>query len=306
MTMLECKLALACVTLIMLAAAAGAQEGGLADIVPEGAEMEKVVGDLRFTEGPAWDGKGALYFTDIPADRIYKLDADGQLSVFLEPSRNANGLMFDDEGYLLACRHEGRDLVRISPEGEVETLADSYNGKKLNSPNDLIIAKDGSIYFTDPRYGLAGRAQEQEVEGVYRRAPDGTVTRVVDDMTRPNGIFISLDGRTLLVADTEESKIRAYPIQADGSVGAGRDFIDMDRDNGRRPDGMTMDERGNIYCTSRGGIWVIDPAGELLGVIEVPEPPANCTFGGADLKTLYATARTSVYRMKLKVAGCGK
>jgi len=301
--MLECKLMLAFMLVGMLAAAAAAQQGRLADIVPQGAKMEKVAGNLQFTEGPAWDGKGTLYFSDIPASRIYKLGQDGQLSVFMEPSRNSNGLVFDKQGYLLACRHDGRDVVRISPDRQVETLADSYNGKKLNSPNDLVIAKDGSVYFTDPNYGLAGRPQEQEVEEVYRWAPDGTVTRVVGDMTRPNGILISPDGKTLYVADTQESKIRAYPLKPDGSAGPGRDFIDMNRPNGGGPDGMALDEGGNVYCTTRGGVWVITPEGNLLGVIAVPEVPANCTFGGADWKTLYITARTSVYAIKLSIAG---
>ncbi len=299
--MVEWKVAFAAWLCLAACSVALAQMAdSLDDIVPEAAMCARVATDLQFTEGPAWDGKGNLFFTDIPANRIHKLDAAGKLEVFLEPSRNANGLIFDPEGNLLACRHDGRDVVRISPEGEVTALAESCDGKKFNSPNDLVRAKDGSIYFTDPRYGLAGRPQEQQVEGVYRIAPDGAVTRVVDDMTRPNGILLSPDGKTLYVADTEDKRIRAYSVQADGSVSDGRDFAGVPSGGA---DGMAMDVQGNIYCTCGDGVAVYTPAGESLGAITVPEKPANCTFGGADWQTLYITARTSVYRIPLKIAG---
>jgi gluconolactonase len=277
-------------------------DGSLDRIVPPGAQVERVATGFQFTEGPAW-GHGALFFSDIPADTIHRLTETGEVSVFLKPSGKSNGLMFDRDGTLIACRHWERNVARITPDGEVTVLADSYDGKKLNSPNDCSIAGEGAIYFTDPHYGLEGRPQEQDCEGVYRLAPDGAPTRVVDDMTRPNGLFISPDGKTLYVADSQDRKIRAYTLQPDGSATNGRDFIDMRVDAEGVPDGMTMDAQGNLYCTGGGGVWVITPEGEHLGTIPVPEVPANCTFGGADNTVLYITARNSVYRISLKAKG---
>jgi len=280
-----------------------ASHANLTGIVPDGAQMHQIATGLKFVEGPSWNGKGVLCFSDIPANRIYRLDEEGKLSVFVEPSRNSNGTMFDTDGALLACRHDGRDVVRYATDGQMTVVASVFEGGKFNSPNDLIIAGDGAIYFTDPRYGLGDRPQEQPCEGVYRVAPDGTVTRVIDDMTRPNGIFIAPDGKTLYVADSEERKIRAYDIRTYGGVTNGRDFVGMHTDAEGVPDGMTMDRQGNVYCTGGGGIWVISPKGEHLGTIPVPEVPANCTFGGPDNKTLYITARTSVYRIDLLIPG---
>jgi len=275
----------------------------LAGIVPEGAELDRIATGFQFTEGPAYDRQGSLCFSDIPANRIYRIAEDGTVSVFQEPSGKSNGLLFDKDGSLLACRHGERDVARILPDGTLKVVADAYQGKKLNSPNDCAVAADGAIYFTDPGYGLEGRPSEQDVEAVYRIAPDGTVTRVVDDMTKPNGIFVSPDGKTLYIADSEDCIIRAYPILADGQVGAGRTFADMKSEAEGVPDGMTLDEKGNIYCTGGGGIWVFNPEGEHLGTIPLPEVPANCTFGGPENTTLYVTARHSVYRVELLVPG---
>jgi gluconolactonase len=275
---------------------------GLKRIVPEGAQVERVATGFQFTEGPAW-GHGALYFSDIPADTIYRVTEDGQVSVFLKPSGKSNGTMFDTDGTLIACRHWERNVARITAEGQVTVLAEAYAGKKLNSPNDCIIAADGAIYFTDPWYGLEGRPQEQDREGVYRLATDGTLTRVIDDMTRPNGIFLSPDQKALYVADSEDRKIRAYSVQDDGSVTDGRDFVDMQTDADGVPDGMTLDSDGNVYCTGGGGVWVIAPDGTHLGTIAVPEVPANCTFGGPENNVLYITARSSIYRIALNAKG---
>lgn len=272
-------------------------------IVPADAQMEKVATGFQFTEGPTWDGQGAVYFSDIPADTIYKLTEAGEVSVFLKPSGKSNGLMFDKDGTLIACRHWERNVARVAPDGQLTVLADAYDGKKLNSPNDCIIADDGAIYFTDPGYGLEQRPREQDVEAVYRIAPDGTLTRVVGDMTRPNGIFISPDAKTLYVADSQERKLRAYTLQQDGSATDGRDLISVASDQPGTADGMTMDTDGNIYSTGGGGVWVITPEGEHLGTIPVPEVPANCTFGSAERDVLYITARTSVYRIQLHATG---
>lgn len=288
-------------------------------ILPKGAGAEKVAGGFQFTEGPAWDSRGTrcvafimtgrthkarmpssaghLYFSDIPADSIYRLERNGKVSLFLHPSGKANGLAVDSEGNVVACRH-GRDVVRITPCGEITTIADSYDWKLFNSPNDLAIARDGSIYFSDPIYGLEGRAPEQPVEGVYRVGSDGKVTRIISDMVRPNGIVIGPGEKTLYVADSERKVIRAYDLGKDGSVSNGRDFAAVEG----APDGMAMDSMGNIYCAA-AGVWVFDPAGNKLGVIPIPEKPSNCAFGGPQFNVLFVTARTSLYRLALGVEG---
>ncbi len=276
---------------------------GLDQLLAPGAKLERVATGFRFTEGPAWDGKQYLYFSDIPANIIYRMDEQGNFEPWLTPSEKSNGLMFDSKGNLIACRHWGRDVVRISPDKKVATVAGSFEGKKFNSPNDCCVARDGTIYFTDPDYGLERRERELDVLGVYRVTPDGKITRIISDMTKPNGLFLSPDERTLYVADTVDKKIRAYTLTEDGRAIGGRDFFVFQTDRRGGPDGMTLDERGNIYCTDGGGVWVISPQGKLLGIIETPEVPANCTFGGADNKTLYITARTSIYRIRLNVRG---
>jgi gluconolactonase len=269
-------------------------------ILPKGARAQKIKSGFQFTEGPAWDGKGNLYFSDIPADTVSRLDAKGKISVFLKPSGQANGLAVDQEGNIIACRHQGRDVVRIAPDGKLTVIAGSFNGGRFNSPNDLAISRSGAVYFTDPAYGLQGRPSEQPVEAVYRIAPDGKVTRVIEDMVRPNGVIIGPGEKTLYVADSERKVIRAYDVAEDGSVNNGRDFAQVQG----TPDGMALDAMGNLYCAA-DGVWVFDYAGNKLGVIAIPETPSNCTFGGADGKTLYVTARTSVYRINLGVAGWG-
>ena len=281
----------------------GQQDAGLSGIVPEGASVEQVATGFMFTEGPTWGPDGALYFSDIPADTIFRVTPEGEVSEFLKPSGKSNGNMLDDEGAIVSCRHWARNVARVTLDGEVTILAEAYDDKPLNSPNDCIVAADGALYFTDPHYGLEGREMEQDGEHVYRLAADGGLTRVVDDMTRPNGIFISPDGKTLYVADSTEEKIRAYTLAEDGSATDGRDLIDMRTEADGVPDGMTMDASGNVYCTGGGGVWVVAPDGAHLGTIPVPEVPANCTFGGADNDVLYITARSSVYRIQLSVKG---
>lgn len=266
-------------------------------IVPVGAEVERVATGYRFVEGPAWDYKGNLYFSDIPARRIMKLDAAGKITVYRKESGGSNGLMFDKKGRLIACEHQNRRVSRTKADGRVETLADRYAGKRLNSPNDLAIGPDGSIYFTDPRYGRRDDL-EQDKECVYRIAPDGKVTRVADDTVKCNGIHISPDAKTLYVADNGAGNVRAYPLKPDGSIGKGRVIAKIGG-----PDGMTVDAAGNLYVTGPGGIWLFDAAGKKLGVIKTPERPANCCFGGADLKTLFITARKSLYKIKLNARG---
>ncbi len=302
----------ACLIVVAMCAQLNAGEAsGLDRIVPEGAEVvEFNTGTVfEFTEGPCWDHRnGVLYFSDIPNNRIMKLLPDGTFSVFREPSGAANGLMLDAKGNLISCDGGGRQVSMLDSEGNVaKVLADSYNGKKLNSPNDLVIDSKSGIYFTDPRYGDRD-GMEQDVEAVYYLQGD-TLIRVVDDVGRPNGVILSPDGKTLYVADTSRDYIRAYDVQPDGTVTNGRDFGKLPPiivGKGKRrnyTDGMTIDVEGNLYGATGSGIEIFDREGKYVGAIKVPEPPANCTFGGSDNKTLFITARTSVYRIELKVAG---
>ena len=250
-----------------------------------------------------------LYFSDIPNYRILKLLPDGTFSVFREPSGAANGLMFDAKGNLISCDGGDRQVSMLDSKGNVaKVLADSYDGKKLNSPNDLVIDSKGGMYFTDPRYGNRD-GMEQDVEAVYYLRPDGMLIRVVDDVGRPNGVILSPDGKTLYVADTSREYIRAYDVQPNGTVTNGRDFAKLPPitvGEGKRrnyTDGMTIDVEGNLYAATGSGIEVFDKEGKYVGVIKVPKPPANCAFGGPDNKTLFITVRAFLYKIELKVAG---
>lgn len=266
-------------------------------VVPGDAKVEKVATGYGFTEGPAADAEGNVWFTDIPNERILKFDvATGKAEIMRSRTGRANGLAFDAKGRLHACEGGNRRVTR--PEGDkAVVLADAFEGKKLNSPNDLDLDEKGGVYFTDPRYGKRDDL-EQTLEGVYYVNPDGKVLRVIDDLKRPNGVVLSPDGRTLYVADNAAGAIFAYDVKDDGTVGKGREFA-----RAQGPDGIAVDTQGNLYAAARDGIRVWDKAGKALGTIEVPETPSNCAFGGKDRRTLYVTARTSLYRIPLNVSG---
>ena len=270
------------------------------------AGVEKVAGGFQFTEGPVWVPDGSLLFSDIPANIIYKWTPGGaSAEVFRQPSGHANGLTLDAQGRLLACEHDRR-VSRTEADGTVVALAERYEGVRLNSPNDIVVKSDGSIYFTDPPYGLPGHEADSELgyNGVFRLAPDGTLTLLDDSFERPNGLAFSPDERVLYVDDTQRQHIRAFDVQPDGTLANGRVFAELVKPGaGGRPDGMKVDVRGNVYCTGPGGVWVYTPAGEHLGVIETPEIPANLAWGDDDLKTLYITARTGLYRVRTAVGG---
>ncbi len=282
-----------------------AGQDGLPDgepIVPEGAEVKKLADGFAFTEGPASGPDGKIYFTDIPNERIHVYDpATGELGVFREESGKANGLMFSPSGSLHACEGGARRLTRQFG-GQMDTLADAFEGMKLNSPNDIALDGKGGIYFTDPRYGKRD-SMEMDVEGVYHLPRRGKLKRVIDDLVRPNGLILSLDMRILYVVDNGAKTIWGYDVELDGSLSGGRKFAEMDLEAQGGGDGMTIDQRGNIYCAGQGHIWIWNPQGEVVGKIATPEGPANCTFGGPDGKTLYITARTGFYSIKLNVAG---
>jgi gluconolactonase len=268
-------------------------------------KVTKVHGDFMFTEGPAADGKGNLYFSDIPANKIYKLDAQGKLSVAVETSNHANGLMFNAAGELVACEMDGQIAVWDLAKKERRVLAAGYNGKRFNAPNDLVIDSAGGVYFTDPHF----RAPEPLPQGktsVYYVASDGKVSRVIEELPAPNGILLSPDEKTLYVLPTLSAKMMAYPVLGEGKLGEGKVFVTLQQPAGKAntgADGATIDEKGNLYITSALGLQVFSPAGNALGIIAFPEQPANATFGGKDGKTLYATARTSLYSVPMAVAG---
>jgi gluconolactonase len=269
-----------------------------ASVVADGAKVEKLAGGFAFTEGPASDAKGNVYFSDIPNNRILKWSLDGKLSTFRENSGGANGLYFDKDGNLLACEGGGRRLVSIDKKGEVTVLADKYQGKKFNSLNDLWIDPKGGVYFTDPRYGNRD-GMEQDGEHVYYLAPDRKkLVRVIDDMVRPNGLIGTPDGGTLYVADNGGGKTFAYKVNRDGPLSGKKLFAP------EGSDGMTIDNEGNVYLTTRV-VAVYNKNGEKIEEIKVPEGPANVTFGGSDNQTLFITARTSLYSVRMRVTGAG-
>jgi gluconolactonase len=266
------------------------------DLIAPGAMVEKLAGGFMFTEGPACDAQGNIYFSDIPNERIHKWSVDGKLTTFRENSGRANGLFFDKKGNLLACEGGNRQLTSIAPDGKVTVLADSYQGKKLNSPNDLWIDPKGGIYFSDPRYG---RDMEIEQDGfhVYYLPPEKKeLVRVIDDLVKPNGVLGTADGKTLYVADAGDGKTYAYKIQPDGSLSDRKLMAPVGSD------GMTLDEKGNLYLT-RNVVHVYSPDGDLITQIDIPEAPANACFGGKDRKTLFITARKGLYSLKMSVRG---
>jgi gluconolactonase len=271
---------------------------GEQSVVAPGARVKKLAGGFSFTEGPAADAAGNVFFTDIPNNRIHKWSLDGKLTTFRENSGGANGLFFDKSGNLLACEGGGRRLVSINPQGEVEVLADEYQGKRFNSLNDLWIDPKGGIYFTDPRYG--SRDNMEMGEHVYYLSPDRKeIKRVIDDMVRPNGLIGTPDGRILYVTDAGGGKTFAYTINQEGTLSNKKLFAPQGSD------GMTIDNRGNVYLT-RGAVTVYNKNGEKIEEIKVPEGPANVCFGGKDKSTLFITARSSLYSVRMRVSGVGQ
>ena len=268
---------------------------------PEGATVEKVADGFEFTEGPLWHD-GRLVFSDIPADQVYQWAPEEGHSVFLAPSGHANGLATDPDGHLLLAQHDGQ-VARLTTEGEIEPLVSSYQESRLNSPNDLTVADDGTIYFTDPPYGVDAENRELDFSGVYRLDPDGTLTLLTTEFDRPNGIVLSPDESTLYVNDTDGDLIRAYDVTENGDIANGRVFAEMEGEAPGNADGMKVDADGNLYTTGPGGVWIYTPDGELLDRMSVPEGPTNLAFGGPERRTLYITAQSNVYRIPLRVPG---
>lgn len=277
-------------------------------IKDESTQLEKIATGFEFVEGPVWHPDGFLLFSDIPANTIYQWKPNEQAiekpKIFRRPSGRANGNTLDRQGRFISAEHENRRISRTEKDSKVVTLGDRYQGKRLNSPNDLTVKSDGSIYFTDPPYGIKKQQEELGFYGVYRLAPDGTLTLLVKDFARPNGIAFSPDEKQLYVNDSEKSHIRVFDVKPDGTLGMGRIFAELkDASKNGVPDGMKVDSQGNLYSTGAGGVWIFSPDGNLLSRIEVPENTTNLAWGDADYQTLYITASKSLYRIRLKIPG---
>lgn len=266
------------------------------------ATVEIVARGFQFTEGPIWY-KDALLFSDIPANTVYRWTPDEGTSVFLKPSGRANGLAINAEGHLLLAQHDGQ-VGRHGEDGTVTSLASTYGGKRLNSPNDLTVASDGTIYFTDPPYGVEEEDRRLDFSGVYRLSPNGNLSLLTKKLTRPNGIDLAPDDSTLYVSDSRETRVWAYDVTANGTIENRRPFATpQDANADGTTDGMAVDVDGNVYTTGPGGVWVYAPDGQRLARIAVPKAPTNVAFGGPERKTLYITARPHVYRVSVNVPG---
>lgn len=304
-------------------------------IIPKDAKLERVATGFKWVEGPVWV-KGRLFFAEIPSNSIRVWTPGKGVTIFQQPSgylgkppyggpeSGSNGMTLDARGRLTVAGHAQRDVYRfesVNPKGAVTVLADSYQGKKLNSPNDLVYRSDGSLYFTDPPYGLRTQSDQDKdkqlkVNGVYRiagaldhkpgAAPErGALQLLVSDLPRPNGIAFSPGGKYLYVDNSEPKKIwMRYTVRPDGTLSDGKLFYDATADpRVGGPDGMKVDAEGNIYSAGPGGVWIFSPEGKHLATIVMPERTANMAWGGADRKTLYITATSSVYRIRLNIAG---
>jgi gluconolactonase len=288
----------------------------LLELVAEDAELEELGTGFTFTEGPLWHTDGYLLFSDMPGDVRRRWDEFGGVTEVARPSNKGNGMTWDLEGRLVVCEHVTSSLVRMDPDGTGsgrEVLASHYDGRELNSPNDVVVKSDGTIYFTDPTYGrMPGfgieREQDLDFQGVYRIPPGGgDLELAVDDFVQPNGLCFSPDESLLYVNDTDRAHIRVFDVQADGSLSGGQVLADGigtgELESGELVDGMKLDERGNVWVTGPKGVWVFSPQGEHLGVVEVPENVGNVNWGGPAWNWLFIAASASMYRVNTNVSG---
>jgi gluconolactonase len=283
--------------LVMLASSAYSQSN---DLIATGEQVTKAGGGYIFTEGPSVAPDGRVFFTDQPNDKIDFWSEDGSITTFMQPCDRSNGTYFNKKGELVACADLHNRLVAITMDKQMRTLAENYNGQQLNAPNDLWIAPNGGIYFSDPyyhrEYWEAGHQEVQDKRGVYYLNPEGKVTRVIDDYKQPNGLIGTPDGKTLYVSDINDGKIWKYTIEADGKL-SNKTFFAPEGS-----DGMSIDNQGNVYLTNKA-VSVFNPLGKKIAAIEVPETPSNVCFGGKKRDVLFITARTSVYTLNMKVKG---
>lgn len=280
------------------------------DVVGADVAFERIASGCLFSEGPVWHPAGQfLIWSDMPGDHMRRWSAREGVTTFRKPSGMANGNTYDRQGRLLTCEHAASRVTRTEPDGRIAPLATHYRGKQLNSPNDIVCAADGSIYFTDPPYGRVEfygvpRPQELDFQGVYKVGADPEhPVLLVDDFDRPNGLCFSLDGRRLFINDTARQHIRVFDVRADGTLSGGKVWAETRGEGPGAPDGMKIDSQGDVYCCGPGGIHVFTPEGACLGVVRVPEYTANFAWGDADYRSLYITAATSVYRIRVTVPG---
>jgi len=284
----------------LLLATGSAHAQDISSLIDEGSQVERIATGYSFTEGPAVAPNGEVFFTDQPNNAIYIWNEKKGIRPFEIDGERSNGLYFNAAGQLVACADYRNKLLQISMDGTKTVLTDNYEGKHLNGPNDLWIHPNGNIYITDSYYHRdwwpEGHKQEQDARGVYCLYPNGKLVRLIDDYKMPNGIIGTPDGKTLYVADIEDRKIWKYTIKEDGTLSDKTFFAP------EGSDGMTIDQKGNVYLTNKG-VSVFTPDGHKIGELSIPEQPANVTFGGKDRKTLFVTARTSVYMIRMNVKG---
>ncbi len=274
------------------------------ELLDRKAQITRVASGFGFTEGPVWDPAGFIYVSDEEQNKIYRLHVDGRKEEVISLG-DPDGNTYDRKYRLIDCASVLRAIIEVTPDGHYTVLADKYEGRKFNSPNDVIIGTDGAIYFTDPTLDLVkGEKQEISFQGVYRLDAQGGVRLLTKDLTQPNGLAFSPDGKHFYVDDSAEKNIREYDVTPDGSLSNGRIFGDeKGEQHDGVPDGIKVDERGDLFVTGPKGIWVWDAQGHHLGTIVTPEQPANLAWGDKDYRTLYITATTSVYRLRTKVRG---
>jgi gluconolactonase len=274
------------------------------ELIDPNAKLETVATGFGFTEGPMWDPAGFLYVSDETINKIYRVYPSGKKEEVIALG-DPDGNTFDRSHRLIDCASVLRAIIEVTPEGKYKVLADRYQGKRLNSPNDIIVGPDGALYFTDPTLDLvAGEKQEIPFQGVYRLDDKGNVRLLTRDLTQPNGLAFSPDGKKLYVDDSEQRNIRVYDVMPDGTLSNGRIFgEEPGGKNDGVPDGIKVDTKGNLFVTGPKGIWVWDANGTHLGTIVMPEQPANLTWGDPQHRTLYITATTSVYRLETKTSG---
>jgi gluconolactonase len=274
------------------------------DLVDHQAKLETVATGFGFTEGPMWDAAGFLYVSDETINKIFRVFPNGRKEEVIALG-DPDGNTFDREHRLIDCASVLRAIIVVTPDGKYNILADHYDGKKFNSPNDVIVGPDGALYFTDPTLDLvAGEKQEIPFQGVYRLDDKGDVRLLTKDLTQPNGLAFSPDSKHFYIDDSERRNIRVFDVASDGTLSNGRIF---GKEPGEKhdgvPDGIKVDKNGNLFVTGPRGIWVWDAQGKHLGTIAMPEQPANLTWGDKDYRSLYITAITSVYRLELKTQG---
>jgi gluconolactonase len=274
------------------------------DLIDKDARLETVATGFGFTEGPMWDPAGFLYVSDETINKIYRVYPDGKKQEVIALG-DPDGNTFDRQHRLVDCASVLRAIIQITADGKYKVLADRYDGKKFNSPNDVIVGPDGAIYFTDPTLDLvAGEKQEIHFQGVYRLDDSGNVRLLTRDLTQPNGLAFSPDGKKFYVDDSEQRSIRVYDVASDGTLSHGRIFGEEPGEkNDGVPDGIKVDKNGDLFVTGPKGIWVWDAKGNHLGTIVMPEQPANLAWGDKEYRTLYITATTSVYRLETKTQG---